>query len=368
MSEFLTADDRWIRLRGGYPHLRDANLAVLGTNDDPAAMSSAIRKWNSDELEQAIIDGGGTAGVGRTLEEWAGHPAGKAVAGEPLTDVTERDDGPNRWSPTPGRPLAGIRVLDLTRVIAGPMATRFLAGYGAEVLRIDPPGYEEADGSSGGDLVLGKRCARLDLKDREGREQFLELLAGADVLVHGYRPGALAHLGLDADVRAAARPGLVEVMHDAYGWSGPWADRRGFDSTVQMSTGIMLETMRWAKVDEPRAEFEQPVILDHCTGYLIAAAAIRGITKRLVRGQGSLSRLALARTANLLTSAGTPPEEAILELPLNGPFEDRVYTTVTGPVHRLQFPVDIEGTPFFWERPGDPYGTATPRWVTSFGR
>ncbi len=142
------------------------------------------------------------------------------------------------------RPLRGVRVLDLTRVLAGPVATRFLAGFGAEVLRIDPPDWDEPGLVP--DVTLGKRCARLDLRLPSDRAQLEALLAAADVLVHGYRPDALARLGLDAQRRQALRPGLVDVSLDAYGWSGPWAGRRGFDSLVQMSSGIADAGMRAA--------------------------------------------------------------------------------------------------------------------------
>jgi crotonobetainyl-CoA:carnitine CoA-transferase CaiB-like acyl-CoA transferase len=232
-TDYPTADGRWIRLQANYPHLRQAVLDVLGVPENRDAIAGAIAASPADEVEQALVDGGGAAAASRTLVEWAGHPQGKAVASEPLADITWGDGAARDWAPTPGRPLAGIRVLDVTRVLAGPMGTRFLAGYGAEVLRIDPPGYTEPGGTSGGDLTLGKRCAYLELRTPGGRDMFLSLLAGADVLVHGLRPGAMERLGLGADVRRAASPGHIEVTLNAYGWTGPWLGRRGFDSSCR---------------------------------------------------------------------------------------------------------------------------------------
>jgi crotonobetainyl-CoA:carnitine CoA-transferase CaiB-like acyl-CoA transferase len=130
------------------------------------------------------------------------------------------------------------------------VATRFLAGLGAEVLRVDPPGWEEP--SLEPEVTLGKRCARLDLRGSEGRARLRALLKAADIIVHGYRPDALESLGFGVAERRMLRPGLVDVSLSAYGWSGPWALRRGFDSLVQMSSGIAHEGARTVGSPRPR--------------------------------------------------------------------------------------------------------------------
>jgi crotonobetainyl-CoA:carnitine CoA-transferase CaiB-like acyl-CoA transferase len=346
-TDYPAADGRWIRLQANYPHLRQAVLDTLGVPEDREAIARVIGAMPADEAEQALVDGGAAASASRTVAEWAAHPQGRAVAAEPLIDVTwaDKSDDAGAWVPTAERPLAGIRVLDVTRVLAGPVGTRFLAGYGAEVLRIDPPGYAEPGGSSG------------------GRGTFLELLAGADVLVHGLRLGAMDRLGLGAGVRRAASPGHVEVTLNAYGWTGPWTGRRGFDTLVQTSAGMSTEIMRRDGLPSPRLLPAQ--VLDFATGYLAAAAAVRGLAERARQGRGSSWRLALARTGAVLSGAGRPPEEDEITLPLDGPWEDRVYTFPRGPVRRLEFPVKVDGAPLFWERPGDPYGTAAPVWATA---
>jgi crotonobetainyl-CoA:carnitine CoA-transferase CaiB-like acyl-CoA transferase len=322
--DFATADGRWIRFQANYPHLRAAALAVLGTSEDGAAIASAVAGAKADELEAAVIAGGGAAAASRTTREWAAHPQGAAVAAEPLVDIAEtgrrdtsqRDPGrrdmsrggagwggaggegtarqDGDWRPAAGRPLAGLRVLDMTRVLADPMATRLLAGFGAQVLRVDPPGYDEPNGIGSGDLTLGKRCAVLDLKTAGGRACFTGLLAGTDLLVHGLRPGALDALGLDQDTRQAISPGLIEVTLSAYGWTGPWAGRRGFDTLVQNSTGMALGGGAWAGTGAP---YRWPLsILDHSAGYLMAAAALAATARRARTGHGSVSRVSLARS------------------------------------------------------------------------
>jgi crotonobetainyl-CoA:carnitine CoA-transferase CaiB-like acyl-CoA transferase len=389
--DFPTADGRWIRFQANYPHLRAAALAVLGTGEDGAAIASVVAGAKADELEAAVIAGGGAAAASRTTQEWAAHPQGAAVAAEPLVAIaetdrrdtgwgdtgwqdaglrdTDRGDTGSRetgwregaWRPVPERPLAGLRVLDMTRVLAGPMATRLLAGFGAQVLRVDPPGYDEPNGIGSGDLTLGKRCAVLDLKTADGRARFAGLLAEADLLVHGLRPGALDGLGLDQDTRQAISPGLIEVTLNAYGWTGPWADRRGFDTLVQNSTGLALAGGAWAGTGAP---YRWPLsILDHSAGYLMAAAAVAAVARRARTGHGSVSRVSLARVAHWLTSGPAQDDEPPLELPLAGPLEAAVYDSPAGPVRRLRWPMRVGGVPFRFDRPGDPFGSSVPCWI-----
>ena len=196
----------------------------------------------------------------------AGAPAGPQ-RGRRAASVVGGDGPRGRGIPArlrPSRPLTGIRVLDLTRVLAGPVATRFLAGFGAEVLRIDPPWWDEP--AVVPEVVLGKRCARLDLRTPDGREGFLACFARRTCWSTAIRPDALARLGLGAETRRQARPGLIDVSLDAYGWTGPWRGRRGFDSLVQMSAGIADEGMRRFGKDRPTPLPVQA--LDHATGYL----------------------------------------------------------------------------------------------------
>ena len=352
--------DGWIRLHTNAPRHRAAALRVLDVAEDRSAVERAVAQWSGDELEEAIVEAGGCAAVMRSVEAWRSHPQGLSVASEPLV-LTERRPAPPfpSWRPTRNRPLEGLKVLDLTRVLAGPVATRFLAGYGAEVLRIDPPAWDEPGVVP--EVTLGKRCARLDLTLDPDREMFERLVAGADLLVHGYRPDALDQLGFGLDARRRLAPDLIEVTLDAYGWSGPWARRRGFDSLVQMSAGIAEAGKRWKAADRPTPLPVQA--LDHATGYLMAAAAVQAVRTRL-EGQGcSISRLSLAHTASLLVGApawpgpGFDPETA-------GDLAPVTEATSWGDARRLHPPMSISGTMAGWDYPASPLGSAPAGWLT----
>lgn len=354
------ARDGWIRLHTNAPHHRAAAESVLGPQADRAGMAQAVSRWAKSELEAAILAAGGCAAEMRGLADWAAHPQGRAVAAEPLVHVGLRDDrSGSAWAPRPGRPLAGLRVLDLTRVLAGPVATRFLAGFGADVLRIDPPMWNEA--AIEPEVTLGKTCARLDLRRDADRTTFAGLLAGADVLVHGYRPGALDGLGYGAEARRALAPGLVEVCLDAYGWTGPWAGRRGFDSLVQMSTGIAQAGQDWRRADKP---VPLPVqALDHATGYMMAAAVLRLLARRLADGSGGAARLSLARTAALLVEAGPAEPESPCPGAVPADLVPQIEATSWGPARRLRSPVEVAGAPMRWSRAARHLGEDAPAWA-----
>jgi len=382
MTEFPTADERWVRVQATLPTLRARMLKALGlpASASPEDVAPAIAALAAEELEERFVAAGAVAAVARSVAEWDQHPQGLAVAQEPIADITETSVGPRGWTPTPERPLLGIRVLDMTRVVAGPMATRFLAMLGAEVLRIDRPGSDEVGMLGVHDIVLGKRWALLDGKSDAGRKQLHELVAGADVLVHGYRPGVLDSLGLDPDTRDRLSPGLVDVALNAYGWTGPWRDRRGFDTLVQFSTGIAHEVSRWANiepenrlplnaighlVDASRPRHLPVESLDFGTGYQLAAAAIMGLAKRLQTGRGSRTRMSLARTARLLVDHAAEPADPSFRLPDRGAaLEDRVHAMGNRPTRRLVPPVGIEGVPLFCDRPAELPGSSTPAWAT----
>src|SRR5215831_2210379 len=289
------ARDGWIRLHTNAPDHRAAALRVLGTPEEREAVIAAVAQWEADELEVAVVEAGGCAAAMRSLEEWAHHPQGQAIAAEPLIHWNESPILPSgRVALAAARPLEGVRVLDLTRVLAGPVATRFLAAFGANVLRIDPPSWTNRGVIP--EVTIGKRCAGLDLHDAEDRDRFAELLQTADILVHGYRPGALEGLGFGKDQRRQLNPELIDVCLDAYGWTGPWARRRGFDSLVQMSAGIADAGMCMEGLERP---CPLPVqALDQATGYLMAAAVARALLVRRVTGAALSAQLSLARTAH----------------------------------------------------------------------
>ncbi|MDB6011566.1 MAG: family CoA transferase [Gammaproteobacteria bacterium] len=351
--------DGWIRLHTNAPAHRAAAEHVLGTTGDRTAIARAVARWLKRDLEEAVVKAGGCAAEMRSMAEWQQHPQGRAVAAEPLAHLARLDSAaPRHWSFSATRPLQGLRVLDLTRVLAGPVASRFLAGYGAEVLRIDPPDWGEP--SIVPEVTLGKRCARLNLQEQGARATFEQLLSSADVLLHGYRPGALDRLGYDAETRRRLSPGLIDVTLDAYGWSGPWATRRGFDSLVQMSTGIADCGMKRASAEKP---IPLPVqALDHATGYLMAATAIRGVTGRLTHGNSTTARLSLARTAKLVVDHPSDAEQAPLAQETDSDRSSQIELTDWGNAQRLVPPAQISNAPMQWDFPARNLGSGEPRW------
>jgi len=354
------ARDRWIRLHTNYASHRAAALSVLGTAAEREAVARTALAWDADALEDAVVRAGGCAAAMRTGSEWNDHPQGSVVGAEPLVAVDARPGPAAELPPSGGAPLGGIRVLDLTRVIAGPVCTRFLAAYGADVLRIDPPGFEEV-GALLAETTAGKRRATLDLRDARGRGAFERLVSEAHVLVSSLRPDALERLGLPPAALRARNPALVIASIDAYGHTGPWRHRRGFDSLVQMSCGIAAAGQRAAAADAPVPLPAQA--LDHGTGYLLAAAVCRALTRRVQRGEASTVRASLARTARSLMDLG--------EAPISG---DREFTpqevepwletveSAWGPLARVRCPGRIAGTTPGWSRPAGPLGTDAPSW------
>jgi hypothetical protein len=298
------AQDGWIRLHTNYAYHRAAVERLLGARDRES-VRAAVADWKAEDLETAVVAAGGCAAAMRGREDWLASPAGAATAHPPLVSVAERrlPAGTEAASGMRGaggtRPYSGVRVLDLTRVIAGPVGTRFLAAYGADVLRVDPPGFAEVPALLP-ETTAGKRTAALDLTTADGRGVFQNLVATADVLVTGLRADALARLGYDDGTLADLNPALIVASLNAYGWEGPWRDRRGFDSLVQMSAGIAAAGAAATGADHP---VPLPVqALDHGCGYLVAAAVGRALTRRLTESVVSRIRVPLIGVANLLWS------------------------------------------------------------------
>lgn len=351
--------DGWIRLHTNAPHHRLAAERILGTHRDTAGMANAVAGWDAQSLETAIVDAGGCAAQMRSAHAWAAHPQGQAVAGEPL--IHQHTRALANAMPLvvdPARPLAGIKVLDLTRVLAGPVASRCLAAYGAHVLRIDPPDWNEP--AVVPEMTLGKRLARLNARDPAALTTLKALIASADVILHGYRPGALEHLGLGSAERQQLNPSLIDISLNAYGWTGPWRERRGFDSLVQMSGGIAEAGMHHFQADKP---VPMPVqALDQATGYLMAAAAIVGLTERLHARTVLQARLSLARTALLLQDHPTPVSAPAFAPETAADLCDTLEHTSWGDAQRLRWPLQIQGCAASWALPARALGTDAPGW------
>jgi crotonobetainyl-CoA:carnitine CoA-transferase CaiB-like acyl-CoA transferase len=309
ITDPLTADyptaDGVVRLHCNYPRHRDAVLDALHlTTATRAAVTAAAATRASLDLESAVIAHGGAAAALRSPAEWRAHPQGAAVAAEPLIAWRQLTHSPVSSAcdastvsdaSTVDSPLGGVNVLDLTRVIAGPVAGRTLAAYGATVLRVGAD-HLPLVGPLVIDTGFGKRFCHLDLREAADHERLRALIADADVLIQAYRPGALRQRRFGPDDCAALNPRLVYISINAWGHTGPWRDRRGFDSLVQLATGL-------AHTDRgPRPLPAQ--VLDHATGWLAAFAAIEGLRRRIDTGGAWHARLSLARTAAWLDGLG----------------------------------------------------------------
>jgi hypothetical protein len=354
--------DGWIRIHVNVPRHRTAMERVLGLLAHHGAVAQAVACWSGCELETAIVEVGGCAAQMRSKTEWDAHPQGAAVAAEPLVHVAigAASKAPD-WPISLHRPLEGIRVLDLTRVLAGPVARRFLAGLGATVLRIDAPDWDEPGAVP--ETTLGKRCARLDLTKPAERAVFIDLLTRADVFIHGLRPGALEALGFDAATRGQLSPGLIDVSLDAYGWTGPWAERRGFDSLVQMSSGIADAGMQWKKATTPTPLPVQA--LDHATGYWMAAAAMCGLTRRVKYDEATTWRLSLMGSAKVLMECDSLQGDAILVSESDADHSPQIEHTAWGDAHRVIGPIRIASVNLCWDIPAGKLGAAAPCWPYS---
>ncbi|MFE7658413.1 CoA transferase [Streptomyces bottropensis] len=370
LSRFWRTADGWVRTHANYPHHRRRLLSALGVPEaspDPVAdVAAVLAERASLEVEEMVYAAGGLAVALRTAGQWAAHGQAGAVAARPLVEHERLDTAyarvlaPIGGGPAGGGPLlpaAGVRVLDLTRVIAGPVATRTLALLGADVLRVDPPGMPEISDQHT-DTGSGKRSTTLDLGRTADRRAFEDLLATADVVVTGYRPGSLDRFGLSPDALVSRRSGAVVAQLSAWGADGPWAGRRGFDSLVQVATGIAaIEGTR----ERPGALPAQA--LDHGTGYLMAAAVLRALTEQAEQGYSRVVRLSLARTAAWLTGgiehAPGEDEGAAYEGPRAWVAER---DSRLGRLRYALSPVSFEGGPGDWARPPGPWGADGPRW------
>jgi crotonobetainyl-CoA:carnitine CoA-transferase CaiB-like acyl-CoA transferase len=363
LSRFWRARDGWIRTHGNYSWHRDALLRYLEVPNDPDAVASAIADRPAQELEDGIVAAGGIGAAVRSIDEWLAHPQGAAVNAEPLISARHEANAPARSHSPDDRPMAGVRVLDLTRVIAGPVCTRYLGALGAEVLRLDPPQRPDMTRDEPADTLLGKRSALLDATTDDGLDTLRDLLRNADVVVTGYRPGALDRFGLSEAALVDDHPGLVIVVLDAWGHSGPWAQRRGFDSVVQAATGIAVGES--ADGEDPGALPCQ--LLDHGTGYLAAAAALDGVRRQCEVGGTHVRRLSLARTAAWLTSTPTLRDADHAVEDGNEAAFVQVVPTPDTTVTAIRPPGDIDGHPLQWPTPLTRYGVDTPSWTTNVG-
>lgn len=368
---YPTGDGRWVRVHTNFPHHRDGVLRILKCAYDKEAVRAALAQWKAEDFEAVASDAGMVVAALRTLDEWQRHPQAQALRGLPPVTIEKIGDAPAQPLPAfaphaeinvDARPLSGVRVLDFTRIIAGPVAGRTLAAHGADVLHVSAAHLPSMP-SLVIDTGRGKRSCELDLRDADDKRTLHKLFHGADVVVQGYRPNGLAELGVGPEAVARARPGIVYVSLSAYGHVGPWSGKRGFDSLVQTATGINADEAQDAGSAEPRALPAQ--VLDHAAGYLLAFGAMAALHRRAVEGGSWHVRVSLAQVGQWLRSLGpvpggtAVPDQHIDEISDLLTVEESGFGELTVVRHAAH----LSETPAHWALPSVPLGTHAAEWL-----
>ena len=372
MGVYPARGGRWSYLHCNFPNHRDAALGVLGVEEeDGEAVRRAVARWDALELEEAIIAAKGAGGMVRSMEEWAKHPQAVAVASLPLLEIRKIGDSPPEALPEGSRPLSGVRVLDLTRVLAGPTCARTLAEHGADVMKITAP-HLPSIGAQEYDTGHGKLSAHLDLREESDLETMRELVRQADVFSQGYRPGTLAKRGLSLQDLAAIRPGIVYVSLSAFGRLGPWSERRGFDTVVQTVSGITHRQGELFPGSEPGPQFYPVSAIDYLTGYLMAFGAMVALARRVREGGSWMVQISLAQTGRWLVNRGQVPEAELRDVPAEFTAEEiEGWSTASdvsgGRLGHLAPVLQLSETQPYWARPSVPLGYHQPVWPERSG-
>jgi crotonobetainyl-CoA:carnitine CoA-transferase CaiB-like acyl-CoA transferase len=367
---YNTRDRRFVRLHTNFRHHRDAVCQVLNCKPERDDVQAALMQWDAEAFETAAYAAGGVVAMMRSHQEWSASPHAKALAELPLLSIEKIGEAAPKpwpksstkiWTEGGDRPLAGVRVLDLSRVIAGPVAGRTLAVHGADVLLISGPDLPAIPWLTI-DTGRGKLSSFVELKSEQGRDVFRGLLAQADIVSQGYRPKSIAALGFSPEEAAAINPGIVYVSMSAYGHAGPWAERRGFDSLVQTSTGFNHAEGQAAGVEGPK---ELPAqMLDHATGYLMAFGAMMAKARQSREGGSWHVRVSLAQTGRWLWNLGRVADgfkTEDLKSAMVTPFIEEIPSGF-GPLGSVRHSAVLSKTPAFWARPAMPLGSHPPQW------
>ena len=358
---YAVREGRWVSIHCNFANHREAALKVLGSPADREAANKAALAWDGLALEDAVHAAGGCAGLVRTSDDWALHPQSEAVATQNLLEVVRIGDAPPEPLPAGARPLSGVRVLDLTRVLAGPTCARTLAEHGADVLKVTAAHLPDS-GLVDLDTGLGKLSTQIDLRTAEGVETLRALTREADVFSQSYRPGALGARGFSPEALADMRPGIVCVTLSAWGTTGPWRERRGFDSIVQCVSGIAHAS---GTATQPRLLMVSAI--DYVAGYLMALGTMAALARRAREGGSWLARVSLARTGKWIVDRGLLPEAALQGIADELPeAEIQALCTETdapdGKIRHLKPVVGLSETPPYWARPPVPLGYHPPVW------
>ncbi|KAF8503218.1 CoA-transferase family III [Hysterangium stoloniferum] len=314
---YATKDQTFVRIHTNFPHHRRGILSILqlSPNASRDAVAQELLKWNSKVFEDEAAQNGMCATAMRSFDEWKNHPQAQAIRDAPPVQLLKLNDTPKR-KPLPVTnheykgPLTGVRVLDLTRIIAGPVCGRTLAAHGADNLWITSrnlPSLPVLDA----DMSRGKRTTQLDLKSGDDQNTLHKLVQSCDIFLQSYRPDGLEEMGFGPIELAKSRPGIVYAGLRAWGWEGPWQKRRGFDSLVQTALGfnadeaVAFAMTKGGKSHGILAPKPFPIqALDHSSGYLLAFGIAAAFSKIITEGGSWEVRVSLAGTGNWLRSLG----------------------------------------------------------------
>lgn len=354
---YRTQDDHWFIPSGSYPHLRDATLQLLDCPNTVDAIGAAIGRWRAAELEQACHEHGVPGVMVRSRDEWLAHAQGQALDGTPVVVIEKLADGPRVAERPDRRPLDDIRVLDASHVIAGPVVARSLGEYGAQVLRVSSPAQPDPIPQIL-DTGIGKRNAYLDLRNAHDHATLIALARDADVFVESWRQGSLDRLGLSARHLAEFRPGIIYVSVNAFGFEGPWHDRKGFDQMAQAATGICHTHARGGKP----ALVPTRLLNDYLTGHLGAAGVMQALALRARDGGSYHVKVSLARTAMWVQDIGQHPVgNTVVTLDdLHPPLVAR--PSPFGLMRQVAPAAQLSVTPGGWDLPPAPLGAHAAVW------
>jgi crotonobetainyl-CoA:carnitine CoA-transferase CaiB-like acyl-CoA transferase len=361
MSGIYPVKDGWISLHCNFPNHRHSVLKVLNVEEDREKAERQSASWSGLELEDAVHAAGGCAAFVRSDADWARHPQAQALAAQPLVEITRIGDAPPEPLAKAKRPLSGVRVLDLTRVLAGPTCARSLAEHGADVLKVSA-GHLPDSGLVDLDTGIGKLSARLDLRSSKEASVLRSLVTEADVFSQSYRPGALATRGFSPAALAALRPGIVCISLSAWGGAGPWRQRRGFDTIVQCASGM---AQRIAREGKPR--YLPVSAIDYTTGYLMAFGATVALARRAGEGGSWLVSVSLARVGRFIVDQGLVPESEYRNAPEDLPEAELAslmaeMDSPSGRIRHLKPVLRLPDTPPYWSRPPVELGAHPAEW------
>jgi len=351
-------DGRFIHLHGSFTHT-EGILAELGLGLDATAedVAAACLKRGAFELEDALAAKGLCCAVCRTAEEWAAHPQGALLATKPVVEIERIGDGPVVPLEAAERPLSNVRVLDLTRVLAGPTCARTLAEHGADVLHIASPNLPTIPNFEM-DTGHGKRQAYLDLNDAAQAETLRELVRGADVFSQGFQHRSLERRGFGVRQLAELRPGIIYVSENAFGHEGPWQERPGWEQLAQSTTGVAV-----TQGGDERPVLAPAAMNDYTTGYFAALGTMVALRRRATEGGSWSVRVSLSQTSMWYYRLGTDMDRnAAAGLGDVTPFLES-HGTGYGYMTHLRPPLWMNETKPHWALPTAPLGSHGPGWV-----